>query len=690
MPHRTTGSGFRVLVSAPYGRDAENVAKLLEQAGYGVSVCANPADMARALDEDTGALLLTEEALGGDAAPLDMALGAQPSWSDVPVILLAHRQEGRRPAPDVWQDALPSSATSAIVLERPLGGASLISAVGAALRSRQRQFEMRDRLAELAASREALERRDRELQFALTAGRFGTWSVDLTTMTLTTSDVCRTIFGRAPGASFTYIDMLASIADDDRPRMEETLERSLQTGADYDIEYRLAGAAEAPRWIGIRGRPSYGFGGQPLRLDGVALDVTARRTNEAALRDLNATLEQQVRERTDRLMIQEEALRQSQKMEAVGQLTGGIAHDFNNLLTIIRSSVDLLRRPTLAEDRRRRYLDAVSDTVDRAAKLTGQLLAFARRSALMPEVFDVGARLAAVADLLDTVTGARIRVVLDVPDEVCYVRADVSQFETALVNMAVNARDAMDGEGTLTLRLRGGGGLPPIRGHGGSTVPFASVALSDTGSGIDPDKISRIFEPFYTTKEVGKETGLGLSQVFGFAKQSGGDIDVTSELGRGTTFTLYLPRVPCTSEAPEPDSADESEVTPSGDGRRVLVVEDNVAIGQFATQILFDLGYEPAWVPNAGDALARLGEEAHGFDVVFSDVVMPGMNGIDLAQEIRRRHPELPVVLTSGYSHVLAQEGPHGFDLVHKPYSAEQLGRALQRACAAARLVIPI
>jgi signal transduction histidine kinase/CheY-like chemotaxis protein len=685
VPHR----GFRVLVTAPYGRDAINVVKLLSQAGYLVSICADPAAMAEAFTDNTGALLLTEEALRADARSLDQALADQPSWSDVPVILLAHRQEGRRPAPDLWQNALPSSATNAIVLERPLGGASLISAVGAALRSRQRQFDMRDRLAELAASREALERRDRELQFALTAGRFGTWSIDLATMTLTTSDVCRAIFGVAPDAPFTYVDLLNSIAEDDRQRMEETLDRSLQTGADYDIEYRIGGPGDVTRWVDIRGRPSYGADGRPLRLDGVALDVTARRTSEAALRDLNATLEQQVKERTDRLMIQEEALRQSQKMEAVGQLTGGIAHDFNNLLTIIRSSVDLLRRPTLAEDRRRRYLDAVSETVDRAAKLTGQLLAFARRSALLPEVFDVGARLAAVADLLDTVTGARIRVVLDLPEEVCHVRADVSQFETALVNMAVNARDAMNGEGTLTLRLRSEGGLPPIRGHGGSAVPFASVSLSDTGCGIDPDKIGRIFEPFFTTKEVGKGTGLGLSQVFGFAKQSGGDIDVASEPGQGTTFTLYLPRVVSPGDAPEPAGAEEGEAAPLGEGRRILVVEDNVEIGQFASQILFDLGYEPAWVPNAAEALARLAQDEPGFDVVFSDVVMPGMNGIDLAQEIRRLHPDLPVVLTSGYSHVLAQEGSHGFDLVHKPYSAEQLGRALQRAAAGTRATVP-
>jgi len=397
----------------------------------------------------------------------------------------------------------------------------------------------------------------------------------------------------------------------------------------------------------------------------------------AKLEALNATLEQRVEERTSKLAETEAVLRQSQKLEAVGQLTGGVAHDFNNLLTIIRSSVDFLRRPDLAQERRDRYLNAVSETVDRAAKLTGQLLAFARRQALKPEALDVGARLHGVADLLETITGARIEVVTELPDHACHVRVDVSQFETALVNMAVNARDAMDGEGRLTLRLACKASLPPIRGHAGAAGPFAAVSLTDTGSGIPADLLGRIFEPFFTTKEVGKGTGLGLSQVFGFAKQSGGDVDVVSEIGVGTTFTLYLPEV-------EPETnvvaarRDEASVEPGGVGQRVLVVEDNVGVGRFATQILEDLGYSTAWAANAEEALDKLGSDGAGFDAVFSDVVMPGMGGVELARLLQRRLPDLPVVLTSGYSHALAQEGSHDFELLQKPYSAEQVSRVLR------------
>ena len=405
--------------------------------------------------------------------------------------------------------------------------------------------------------------------------------------------------------------------------------------------------------------------------------LEALRMSEERLRDLNATLEQRVAREVEERAVSEEALRQSQKMEAVGQLTGGVAHDFNNLLTIIRSSVDLLRRPNLKEERRVRYMDAVSDTVDRAAKLTGQLLAFARRQTLKPEVFEVGERLRAVTDMLDTVTGARIRVACELDDLPCFVEADLSQFETAIVNMAVNARDAMSGEGTLTLRLEGGQPMPAIRGHAGAAGPFALISLIDTGAGIAPDLVNRIFEPFFTTKEVGKGTGLGLSQVFGFTKQSGGDVAVESEVGRGTTFRLYLPEVACAPSAKLAHTARELEV--GGSGQRVLIVEDNVEVGRFATQILQDLGYVTTWAANAEDALGRLAE-AECFDIVFSDVVMPGMGGIELAKRIRQGWPQLPVVLASGYSHVLAQEGAHGFELLHKPYSADQLSRVLRRA----------
>ncbi|MGJ3263902.1 MAG: PAS domain S-box protein, partial [Salinarimonas sp.] len=360
----------------------------------------------------------------------------------------------------------------------------------------------------------------------------------------------------------------------------------------------------------------------------------------------------------------QEQLRQSQKLEAIGQLTGGIAHDFNNLLTIVRTSVGFLRRENLPEERRRRYVEAVSEAVDRGSKLTGQLLAFARRQTLEPEPFDVRARVASMADMLGSVLGASIEIAVEMAEGPCWVEADPAQFDTALVNMALNAKDAMDGAGRLTLSV-----APDEEER-------IAVGLADTGCGIPADALARIFEPFYTTKEVGRGTGLGLSQVFGFAHQSGGDVAVRSTVGEGTTITLCLPRVAPSALEPAV-SAHEPRPLADGGGRRVLVVEDNREVGGFATQTLQDLGFETTWAASAEEALAELDADPGRFDVVFSDVVMPGMDGLALARVIRERVPGLPVVLTTGYSHVLAEEGLGGFELVRKPYGADDLSRAL-------------
>lgn len=383
------------------------------------------------------------------------------------------------------------------------------------------------------------------------------------------------------------------------------------------------------------------------------------------------------RDRQAELERAQEALRQAQKMEAVGQLTGGVAHDFNNLLTIIRSATDLLRRPSMAPERRERYVEAISQTVDRATRLTGQLLAFARRQALKPEVFDVVERIRSVVEMMGSVVGSGIKIDIEVSAERCHVEADASQFETALVNMMVNARDAMADQGSLTIGVDRLDTIGGARGEAGVVGDFVSIRLTDTGSGIPADQLDQIFEPFFTTKDVGKGTGLGLSQVYGFVKQSGGDVLVESVLGLGTTFTLYLPRIE-KAASPRPSAAKAG--VSSSKGQRVLVVEDNNDVGDFSTQLMRDVGFNPRWVSSGEEALVLLEADPGAFDVVLSDVVMPGMNGVDLGHEIRRRFPGLPVVLTSGYSQVLVQEGLHGFDLLKKPYTLEELAAAMERA----------
>ena len=410
-------------------------------------------------------------------------------------------------------------------------------------------------------------------------------------------------------------------------------------------------------------------------LCGVVTDLSEQKAHTAEITAANVRLTEEMAERRQ----VEDALRQAQKMEAIGQLTGGVAHDFNNLLTIIRSSADLLRRHELSEDRRRRYVDAISDTADRAARLTGQLLAFARRQALKPETFDVGARIDQITDMLRTIVGSRIRVLTRMGGQQCCVLADPSQFETALVNMVVNARDAMDGEGTVSLVVDRASEAPGAISTDGVSG-FVTVAVADTGCGIAPDQIERIFEPFFTSKEVGKGTGLGLSQVYGFAKQSGGEVRVSSAPGEGATFTLYLPERAMT-EAPTP-APKTTRAVGSEHEARILVVEDNPQVGDFAFNLLSDLGFAATLVTDAAAALVTIENTREPFDVVFTDVIMPGMSGIELARAIRERHPALKIVLTSGYSQVLAQDGTQGFNLLQKPYSVDGLSNILKDALA--------
>lgn len=366
-----------------------------------------------------------------------------------------------------------------------------------------------------------------------------------------------------------------------------------------------------------------------------------------------------------------EALAQAQKMEAIGRLTGGVAHDFNNLLTVIRASAELLARPDLSDEKKQRYIRSISETAERATLLTGQLLAFARRQPLKPEKFDVAARLGGMGQLISTTLGSPVQVSYTIEPHVGMVDADPNQFETALLNMVINARDAMPSGGSLQISARQVGAVPAVRGHAAVQGSFVAVSVEDSGTGIEAETLTRIFEPFFTTKDVNKGTGLGLSQVYGFAKQSGGEVAVESEVGKGSRFTLYLPRAG--GERVKPQVSSPRRAAEPSARRSVLLVEDNESVGSFAHNLLTELGQDVVWATDAEGALRILEEREGSFDLVFSDIVMPGLNGIDLAQEVRSRWPALPVVLTSGYSHVLAEKGSHGFDLLPKPYTIEGL-----------------
>ena len=377
------------------------------------------------------------------------------------------------------------------------------------------------------------------------------------------------------------------------------------------------------------------------------------------------------RDITERRRAQEEleearlALFQSQKMQALGELTGGIAHDFNNLMTVIRGSADLLRRDHLPPEKRSRYLEAIIETADRAATLTNHLLAFGRRQALKPEVVDLNLRLDAFGEVLGRTLGGAIDVRLDLEPGLWPVEVDPTQLETALLNAAFNSRDAMPEGGRIVLSTRN------VSNAGGDEV---RVAISDTGEGMDPAVIGRAFEPFFTTKPVGKGTGLGLSQIHGFAAQSGGHAEIESEPGEGTTISLFLPR----TDKSRIDEAQDSPPQAGADDRLVLLVEDNGHVREFAQSLLEDLGYRVIPAATGEEALERLA--ATSVDLLFSDVVMPGISGVELAQIARGGSPDLPVLLASGYSEEIVAGAGAAFEFVRKPYESCRLSAALTAA----------
>jgi two-component system, NtrC family, sensor kinase len=388
-------------------------------------------------------------------------------------------------------------------------------------------------------------------------------------------------------------------------------------------------------------------------------------------------------EEADRREVAEDALRQAQRLEAIGRLTGGVAHDFNNLLMIVSGSVHRLRRQ-LTDEKQKRLLDAIDNATQRGESLTRQLLAFSRKQTLQPGVIDLAERLPQVKEMLSRSLREDVEIRVVVPRKPCLVKVDPNEFELALLNLAVNARDAMPSGGTLTITAK------PIvlRGKAsdeGLSGEFVAVRVADTGDGIPPDVLPRVFEPFFTTKEVGKGTGLGLSQVYGFARQSGGAATITSSPRRGTAITMFVPR---SFEMP-PQSCETSMAPDAAPGAgMVLVVEDNAEVGEIARAYFEHLGYRVKQAASAQAALDAIPQDGD-IDVIFSDILMPAMNGLELAAEVRRRFPKIAVLLTTGYSSSAQDAVRQGFEVLHKPYDLSALQRALQTARKAAERSAP-
>jgi signal transduction histidine kinase len=372
----------------------------------------------------------------------------------------------------------------------------------------------------------------------------------------------------------------------------------------------------------------------------------------------------------------EAALRQAQKMEAIGQLTGGVAHDFNNLLTVIIGSLDMLHKEQGGGARALRLTDYAMQAAVKGEKLTKQLLAFSRRQMVNPEVRDPNRLIREFDGLVRRAIGAAIQIELDLVDGIGHVRVDPAQFESAILNLAVNARDAMGGTGRITIQTRA---VSDAERPG----DYVMVAVSDTGCGMDAETVSRVFEPFFTTKPAGQGSGLGLSQVYGFANSSGGSVKIESAPGNGTTVRLYLPR---TDEEPAIPHAEPAAATPQGTGgETVLVVEDDPGVLDIVVETLTDLGYGVLTAGNSHEALELITGGTR-IDLMFSDIVMPdSLNGIELAIEARRIRPGLPILLTSGFAdRALTARAPlpANVEIIAKPYRLDELARKLREVLA--------
>jgi signal transduction histidine kinase len=532
------------------------------------------------------------------------------------------------------------------------------------------------------------------VQLALAAGAIiGTWYWDLPTDRFTVDEAFATHFGLDPGLGrdgLSLAQVVANVHPDDQAGLAAAIADVLERGGRYAHQYRVCRRDGRYYWVEANGHVELAPDGTPLRFPGVLLDVDARRALAderdralAELRDLTATLEQRVEERTEELRRSEEALRQSQKMEAVGQLTGGLAHDFNNLLAGISGSLDLMG---LRIDQGRfteleKYLLAAQGSAKRAAALTHRLLAFARRQTLAPEPTDVNQLIGGMLDLVQRTVGPAIQVqFISLPDNQPLL-VDQSQLENALLNLCINARDAMPGGGRILIeaahhQVDTHSAPDPELAEGG----YLHLRVTDTGSGMTPDVAAKAFEPFFTTKPMGQGTGLGLSMIYGFARQSGGQLRLRSIPGEGTTVCLYLPRRPA-ERLCDVATEDGRPCTLEGANATVLVVDDEPTVRMLVTDLLRELGYVIIEAADGAGGLEVLHSDAR-IDLLVTDVGLPGgMNGRQLADAARVQRPALKVLFITGFAETSLLSDGHlepGMAILTKPFAVEALAQRVK------------
>ncbi|KMT52152.1 hybrid sensor histidine kinase/response regulator [Pseudomonas fildesensis] len=550
------------------------------------------------------------------------------------------------------------------------------------------------------ASLKAQHNTEQRLQLALAAtDAVGTWDWDIGEDRFIADAHFAYLHGVDPGDAglLPISDYLQGVHPEDRGTVARSIKHCITHGTEYAEEYRLLQADGEVRWVFARGRCYKDHHGRPARFLGAALDLTERKHTEQALRHLNENLEERVAQRTQALaeanqrlqseMVEreraEDALRHAQKMEAVGQLTGGIAHDFNNMLTGIIGSLDLMQRYIAAgrSEDIGRFTDAAVSSAHRAAALTHRLLAFSRRQSLDRRPTDPNQLVASLEDLFQRTKGAHIALKVQLGNDIWAVNTDASQLENALLNLVINARDAMPDGGELLIETANSyldgtdiTTLEPVKAG-----DYVMLGVSDNGSGMAPKILAKAFDPFFTTKPIGQGTGLGLSMIYGFAQQSGGHVTIQSEPGQGTCVRLYLPRLHGTAlESNQTPQLSEAPVALAGEA--VVVVEDDPAVRMLVVNVLDELGYTAHQAADSRGALPLLESDLR-VDLLVTDVGLPGMNGRQLAEIARQHRPGLKVLFMTGYAEKAAERQgflEDGMDMVAKPFSIDLLATKIR------------
>jgi len=613
-----------------------------------------------------GVAVIAEEAfLGTEIGPVFDWVRDQPPWSDFPFIILTTRRDD--PRLRRYTLGLIDKLRNVTLQERPIQTVTLVSAVQAALRARLRQYDaarylnereqaasrleelVRERTGQLQDANNRLVAAQESLTMALEAAQMRTWDVDLGDCEIGGPPE-RSLPSRADTLLAEWSgDVANRLLPEDRDAFAAAFQQALATGK-FRLECRLVRPDDEVRWMVAEGRLYRGERGNPLRLAGTIRDVTERRQVE-------------------------ESLRQTQKLEVIGQLTGGVAHDFNNLLTAVLGNIELAALRT-RDQNVLSVLKSAGTAAERGAKLTGQLLAFARKQHLAPRVVSLNELVSSMGDLLLQTIGAAIRIETVLEKDLWAVMIDPTQLELVILNLAINSRDAMPNGGRLTVATRNIAMSDRHRPAGLAERDYVAISVSDTGSGMTQEVAAKAFEPFFTTKAIGQGTGLGLSQVLGFAQQSGGEVRIDTRLGRGTAITILLPR---SSEFLRRVVDEERPTAHDGRAATILVVDDDAAVRELTVEALRAMNYRVLEAGNGRTALNMLGE-ADTIDLALIDLVMPGMNGRQLATRIRATDPQRAILFMTGYDDLSEPDDPFTQEMmIRKPFKLVELAAAVER-----------